>query len=302
MAKLRRIHVERQIFACLVRIATVASLSICQAGFGETPEALPATAKTVSELKLPNLEFLRDKNLLYIVVPDDQPLPATIQLPRLANVVKSIRWISEDKATMQIKPEPTQWSIDLSQPPETDGRTIVMELDCPVELFHENVAARPDKDSGIILLPAKFAATHGNKLRFEPQPHKNTVGYWSDEHDTASWSFQCYEPGAYEIDILQGCGKGHGGSTVTLSIADQSIDFVVEETGHFQNFIWRTLGSVSLKNCSPNETSSLRLTPQTRPGGAVMDVRAIRLCPVGSIRSFEPELADPLLLPTRIKN
>jgi len=285
-----------------VFIVIAAGVSICQASCAETPKELPATASTVSGLTLPNLEVFRDKNQLYFVLPEGKPLPISIPLPRLANVVKSIHWISEDKATMQVKPEPTEWAIELSQPPPASKWIVVAELDAPVELFHKDLLVRPDKDSGVILLPAKYAATLGSKLRFEPQPHKNTVGYWSDEHDTAEWSFQYSEAGIYEIDILQGCGKGHGGSKVTLQVSDQSLDFVVEETGHFQNFIWRTLGSVSLQNSNPDRPSWLKLIPQSKPGGAVMDVRAVRLCPTGSRRTFEPELVEPKSLPTHLKN
>jgi hypothetical protein len=210
-----------------------------------------------------------------------------------------VHWIAEESATMQVHSEPAEWTIDVSQPPDNSASVIVAELDAPIELFHKTVVARPETDSGLIWLPAKYAATRGRKLRFEPQPHKNTVGYWSDEHDTAEWTFQNTAAGEYEIDILQGCGKGHGGSRVTLHVADQSLDFVVEETGHFQNFIWRTLGTVTLKAGDGTETKGLRLTPQSKPGGAVMDVRAIRLCPKGRQRTFESELADPESLPTK---
>ena len=84
-----------------------------------------------------------------------------------------------------------------------------------------------------------------------------------------------------------------------LQVADQSLDFVVEETGHFQNFIWRTLGSIKLVASDAKEPTTLTLTPQTKPGGAVMDVRAIRLCPKGSTRTFESELADAKSLPAK---
>ena len=262
-------------------------------------EELPATAKTVAGLALPNLEIRQDKNRLFFVLPEGKPLLAKITLPRLANVVKSVHWIAEDNPTMQVTSEPTEWTIDVSQCPDKTAAIIVVELDAPLELFNKTITAQPDKDSGIILLPAKYAATLGSKLRFEPQPHKNTVGYWSDEHDTAEWTFQSTAAGDYEIDILQGCGKGHGGSQVTLHVADQSLDFVVEETGHFQNFIWRTLGRVTLNAAAPKNTMSLKLIPQSKPGGAVMDVRAIRLCPKGSQRTFEPELADAKSLPSK---
>ncbi len=286
----------------VLRISTLAIGVIVGSGFVGTivlAEELPATATTVEGLTLPDLDIRQDKDRLFFVVPAGKPVPAKITLPRLANVVRSVHWISEDKATMQVHSEPAEWTIDVSTRPENTAAVIVAELDAPLELFHTTVVARPEKDSGIILLPAKYAATHGSKLRFEPQPHKNTVGYWSDEHDTAEWTFQNAAAGEYEIDILQGCGKGHGGSKVTLLVADQTLDFVVEETGHFQNFIWRTLGTVTVEAGDAKEAMSLKLTPQSKPGGAVMDVRTIRLCPKGSKRTFEPELADAKLLPPK---
>lgn len=200
---------------------------------------------------------------------------------------------------MQVKSEPAEWTIDVSPQPANSPAVIVTELDAPVERFHKTITAQPDNTSGIISLPAKYASTHGEKLRFEPQPHKNTVGYWANEKDFAEWTFQCDKVGEYEVDILQGCGKGHGGSQVKLQIGDQSLSFVVEETGHFQNFIWRTLGSIKLTASDAKEPTTLTLTPQTKPGGAVMDVRMIRLCPKGSTRTFESELADPKSLPAK---
>lgn len=291
--------IRTRIFGCLRLLAIVAVAGSCCCGLISIAEELPATAKDVEGVTLPDLELKHDQNRLYFVMPQEKSTPAKITLPRLGNVVKSIRWIGEDSSTMQVKSEPTEWTIDVSPQPANSSAVIVAELDAPVELFNKTITARPDGESGIILLPAKFAATHGEKLRFEPQPHKNTVGYWANEKDTAEWTFQCDQSGEYEIDILQGCGKGHGGSQVKLQIADQSLEFVVEETGHFQNFIWRTLGSVKLVAGNGKELTALTLTPQTKPGGAIMDVRAIRLCPQGSTRTFESELADPKLLPVK---
>ncbi len=288
-------HAETVIHISILAIGIVAGS--CHIESIATAEELPPTAKIVDGLTLPDLAIWQDQNRVYFVLPQGKPLPVKITLPRLANVVRSIHWIADDNATMHVKSEPAEWTIDLSQHPGNSAAVIVVELDAPIELFNKTVVMRPDKDTGIILLPAKYAATHGSKLRFEPQPHKNTVGYWSDEHDTAEWTFESATAGVYEIDILQGCGKGHGGSKVTLHVADQSLDFVVEETGHFQNFVWRTLGSVTLNTPDVKETKLLQLVPQFKPGGAVMDVRAIRLCSKGSTRTFEPELADPESLP-----
>lgn len=281
-----------------MRLLAISVVACCFANI-TIAEDLPSTAKAVDGLQLSDLEVRQDENRLYFVVPPGKSSPAKINLPRLGNVVKSIRWIGENEATMQVQSEPAEWTIDVSPQPTNSAAVVVAELDAPVELFSKTITAQPDKTSGIISLPAKYASTHGEKLRFEPQPHKNTVGYWANEKDFAEWTFQCDKVGEYEVDILQGCGKGHGGSQVKLQIGDQSLSFVVEETGHFQNFIWRTLGSIKLTASDAKEPTTLTLTPQTKPGGAVMDVRMIRLCPKGSTRTFESELADPKSLPAK---
>jgi hypothetical protein len=116
----------------MLRISTLAIGVIAGSGVADTlvvAEELPATAKTVEGLTLPDLEIRQDKNRLYFIVPTEKPLPAKIILPRLANVVRSVHWIAEDKATMQVESEPTEWTIDVSTRPENTAAVIVAELD-----------------------------------------------------------------------------------------------------------------------------------------------------------------------------
>src|SRR5689334_7670200 len=97
-----------------------------------------------------------------------------------------------------------------------------------------------------ILLHASQAIVHGYTLRYEPQTNKNCLGYWTKPEDWAEWKFAVEKPGAYELEVWQGCGKGNGGSDVRVEVGAQSFDFVVDETGHFQSFIPRKLGRVHL--------------------------------------------------------
>ena len=129
---------------------------------------------------------------------------------------------------------------------------------------------------GSVLLHARSAAVHGTVLRYEPMPFKDTLGWWGRAEDWPSWSFTLERGGTYEIELLQGCGSGHGGSEVNVEIGDAKVPFRVEETGHFQNFVPRRLGRVTLSA----GTHSLALKVQRKQGGAVMDVRQIRLVPV----------------------
>jgi arylsulfatase A len=135
----------------------------------------------------------------------------------------------------------------------------------------------PQDKGGVVTLPASKADVTGTQLRFEPLPHKNTLGYWVDVNDKARWEFTITTPGKFKVEVLQGCGKGHGGSEVNVVVADQVVRFTVEDTGHFQNFLRRPIGEVTIDKTG---RYSLSVEPQKKPGGAVMDLRAVMLTPV----------------------
>lgn len=127
----------------------------------------------------------------------------------------------------------------------------------------------------VISLPAKSATVHGTNARYEPQPHKNTIGFWTKPEDWVSWDFEVPQAGVYEVEILQGCGNGCGGAEIAISVGEQTIDFASEETGHFQNFIPRKVGK--LKLAAGKQTLEFR--PKNKRGAAVLDLRQITLLP-----------------------
>ncbi|MBI3464500.1 MAG: sulfatase-like hydrolase/transferase, partial [Planctomycetes bacterium] len=130
--------------------------------------------------------------------------------------------------------------------------------------------------AGDIRLHAKDARVHGQTMRYEPQPHKNVLGFWTNENDWADWEFEVATPGAYEVEVQQGCGAGSGGAEVAVEVAGRTLKFTVQETGHFQHMIQRVIGNVELAAGK----HTLAVKPQTKPGAAVMDLRRIVLRPV----------------------
>jgi hypothetical protein len=76
------------------------------------------------------------------------------------------------------------------------------------------------------------------------------------------------------VQILQGCGKGQGGSEVAVVVGEEKVLFTVEDTGHFQNFKRRTIGTLTLT--APGR-HTLRIQPVRKAKNAVMDVRQVRL-------------------------
>ena len=282
---------RRQFFLTLLVLVVSSSWASVKSA-EDIPKGIPQDAVRFEVAGLDEVKLFAAGNSLYTeikVAADD----ASLKIPRLANVVQSMRWLSTPESKISLQPEPDHWIIRHGKPAAADGDVLVISFDAPPVIFDGSTVTRADKD-GLILLPAKLATIAGENLRYEPQPHKNTVGYWSHLKATAEWKLSTSQKGLYEIDILQGCGTGHGGSAVDVQIGSQSRTFTVQETGHFQNFIWRTLGTVELP---ADETMTLKLVPQSKPGGAVMDVRAVRLSRPGTQRSFESELAAPDALP-----
>jgi arylsulfatase A-like enzyme len=132
----------------------------------------------------------------------------------------------------------------------------------------------PGKD-GVIRVPGSTARVEGAQLRFEPQPHKNTLGFWVRQQDFASFEITVEKEGPYNLSIVQGCGKGSGGAKVAFDVAGSKLEYTVLETGGFQNWATREVGTVNLK---PGR-ATITVKPLTKPGVAVMDLQEMTLTP-----------------------
>ena len=138
--------------------------------------------------------------------------------------------------------------------------------------------------NGEIVMPAMRSFVRGVMLRYEPLPHKNTVGYWVNPNDWVMWEFTVTTPGKFQLEGLIGCGNGSGGSEVRFEVAPsgdtaepQALTYIVKETGGFQAFVPTLLGEITLDKPGRYE---LRIKPVKKPGPAVMDIRQARLIPV----------------------
>ena len=165
---------------------------------------------------------------------------------------------------------------------------VVKRLAANLEAWRKRVGARmpkpnpdyvpnPPAKDGSITLHARTAHLTGAQLRYEPLPHKETLGYWVDAGDTASWQLTATEAGTFTVEVLQGCGTGQGGSVVEVTLAGQSLKFTVEDTGGFQKFVARDIGTVKIDK--PGRYT-LTIAPRTKAKAAIVDVRQVVLRPV----------------------
>jgi arylsulfatase A len=146
------------------------------------------------------------------------------------------------------------------------------------EMPTPNPDYRPDTqaETGVVVLHARTAEVHGSALRYEPLPHKNTLGFWTRADDWASWEFDLVRPGVFAVEALVGCGAGSGGSTVEFRIDGQVLTLFVPVTGGFQTFVPQPLGRVMLDRPGRHR---LEVRATAKPGPAVMDLREVRLTP-----------------------
>ena len=164
--------------------------------------------------------------------------------------------------------------IDASRlPAAATAAEMVAPLAAWRKAMDDDDAGPPATRNGFIRLLARDATVAGEKLCYEPQPEKDTLGYWVNAADRAWWDFRLDEPGRYLVTVLQGCGAGQGGSTVELNTGVAGLEFTVEETGHFQRFVPRAVGTLDL----PAGNVRLVVTPLEKKAAAVMDLRSVTL-------------------------
>ncbi len=224
-----------------------------------------------------DLNVYRDEQTLWL-----QPTPSSIQarranLPRLCAPIRSLGWDGGQETELVFVPEPDHWRFSWKAAVAPKA-LIKMVFDGDPVLPDEVSPTRPAGDASV-MLHAHHASTFGEKLRYEPQWYKNTVGYWTIPADYATWEFKLDEPGRYSIAVLQGCGEGQGGSDALISIRDGTstvaeLPFQTIDTGHFQNFRWNHLGDVTV---AKEGTYQLRIDAKRIAKGALFDVRAIHL-------------------------
>lgn len=250
------------------------------------------------ELSTPHVPATRgDGDVVFELA--ERPENGRLEFPRLNNVIKTVTVVDQpDAGYLRQTQTPKIWSIHIPSGLSYPAKILMKTHGRPL-IATEPHTANP-APNGELVLSAHHATVHGEKLQFEPQPYKNTVGYWVEEDAWAEWRLNVTLPGRYQVRILQGCGQGQGGSQVELRVQDRTVRFEVLETGHFQNFIWRDLGEVELTAGS----TTLSLKPTKLAKNAVMDVRQIRLVPLGleaqkdtqRLADVEPDLALPPVL------
>ena len=207
------------------------------------------------------------------------PVAATgpTRIPRVFASLKSAYFEGMPGKPVVVHPEIQFWELRFKG--AALASHIVLEFDSYPATLDETKAIGQAGD-GTLTLRCSQGHTIGEKLRFEPQPHKNTIGYWAVTSDSVSWPIVISQPGPLNVGLLQGAGEKGGGtakiSLLSNDIVIDSCEFGVEVTGHFQNFRWHHAGTLTAK-----EPGNYRLKIEAAKidDVALMDVRQVHLSP-----------------------
>ncbi|WP_145384828.1 hypothetical protein [Stieleria neptunia] len=243
----------------------------------DRPSGLPDAAMRVPSLGSDALNVYRDGQTLWLLPSPESIEARSFHLPRLCAPIRSLNWHDDAKRDLGFVPEPDHWRFSWNAAVAAEA-LIKVEFDGAPLLPDEVSPTEPAGDASV-MLHAHHAATFGEKLRFEPQWYKNTVGYWTVAKDYATWELKLDQSGRYSVAVLQGCGEGQGGSDALISIREGAstvaeLPFQTIDTGHFQNFRWNHLGDITV---TKSGTYQLRIEAKRIAKGALFDVRAIHL-------------------------
>ncbi len=200
-----------------------------------------------------------------------------LKLTRFNNLIQSVLLKLEDQEiALEITPYPTHWEIDLGKQSPPKGSTVLISTQGKPIQSGTSIVVEPGGD-GRLLLHAHQAVTVGKNLRYEPQPNKNTLGYWTHPEDYPEWLFQVPKTGKYRVIIHQACSPDQAGSRAEIRVGEEILRFKVKNTGSFQQFEARKVGTLNLESVDPQ---SLQVLITRLAKNAAMDLRLIELIPI----------------------
>ncbi len=198
------------------------------------------------------------------------------RIPRVFASLRAAYFDGHPDVKVNVHPEIKYWELRIKG--DRPSSNVVLEFDSPPLLIDETEPARQLGD-GSIVLACHQGRTTGEKLRFEPQAHKNTIGYWAVANDYVTWPIQIEQAGTFNVGLLQGAGA-RGGGVARVSLLDRNEEVVdsfeceVEVTGHFQNFVWKHGGELEVKKAG---RYGLRIEAAKINDVALMDVRQVQM-------------------------
>lgn len=165
-----------------------------------------------------------------------------------------------------------------------DPACSVIRLELAGEVEPTPFLVHPSRD-GVITLTPHDATLTGPSIRLEREgvigDVRHNIGYWVDASSWVGWPIAvgATQTGRYRVDADIACADASAGARVQVQVeaGQHGPEVTVPGTGGWQSYRTLPLGEVVL---APG-AGQISLRALSKPGEAVVNVRAIRLTPLG---------------------
>lgn len=115
-----------------------------------------------------------------------------------------------------------------------------------VAIALSSCATAPPEPVEIRLSAASATLTTSEALVLEENDGIPNVGWWQNTDDLISWELEVPYSGDYLIAMQASCDPEFPGSTVVVTVGDQSLELTVRDTGDWLNYSTMEFGVLSL--------------------------------------------------------
>jgi alpha-L-fucosidase len=195
-------------------------------------------------------------------------------VPGLKNRVEEAYLLADPKrASLPVSQNEDGVTITLpTEAPDKIASVVVLEISGPADVAPYSI---PQASDGSVTFPAVDGTIHGDTARYDADPGKDDVGYWTNAQDWVDWNFSIKKPGPFEVEVTYACENGAAGSEFSIEAADKKLTGKVEGTGGWGKYVTKNLGRIEIP--AGHQTLAVRATAM--PHGAVMDLRSVVLKP-----------------------
>ena len=217
---------------------------------------------------------LEDGNARLYLHVFDWPADGKLVVPGLANEpIGAFLLADADKKSLDVARSDAGPTIQLTgQAPDEIVSVVVLDVKGEPEVATSVTGAAAD--GSIALLP-ESADLDGHAIKIESTHGAANIGYWTNAKDTVSWNFRA-AAGEYVVELTYACEKGSAGSEFEIEAAGTRLRGKTASTGAWNKFETVGIGTVDLKESGK---CKLTITPLTKPGLGVMNVRQVVLRP-----------------------
>lgn len=171
-----------------------------------------------------------------------------------------------------ITPRQTPEGITISLPASRSSLPQVYVTEVRGEIkFVKPLVKQPS--TGAWVLGAKVAEATGH-ANYEAA--KDCIGFWTSADSTVSWPVRVSRGGRYQVEVTFACEPGSEGSLVEISLTGGRTVMKVTKTKGWSDFVTESVGEIQVKEGE----GTLLVKPLKKPGGAVMNLRSVKLVPV----------------------